>query len=699
MGRVLDRLYPGDRLRKLEPWLEAVRRPAAVPPGGGRPGGSDAAALDATFGYSAAGRAKAQRVDPSRLRLMPPSKGVGPADVLDLVRPETRLFFEQAAAALKAIPEAKLRQATATEFCSLIGRKELAMLAAMLLAGGQYRLAEMGEALAEAGFFALRKSEWEDRLIADARAGNLAGLLAALAYGILAPAMTLPDIGVLTRVRVCAAALARAGGLSIRLQDIEGCFHFTRWISGLAGLYATERIARADINAELARLGVTTRIGPEQGESVQLVPVSTPMGAQWACLLVQDATTEIMRRALASASPGGALFNTDDGTRRYHISEDGGAAFSYIDDLGNIDLGAARADAVAEAVAEEAHAAAYRLKQSKYEKAGPDAPEQTAIWIGVELDTLGIARAPPRAIAALAAELLAVRRAGAASGAELARLAGKFAWFARLRRPLLAALGPIYPFTKAAGGPRALRRRRLWRAVAADLQTMALLLPLAALDMTMPEAETLLETDATLSAFGAVEAPLEAPMADAILDLKGNESAAEAARGVPWRIIMAGRFRGHAGSLAEPLGTTIAIKELLTAVMVLERARAQPAGPRRLLYLTDNQVALGILRRGRTSAPELAVLARQAAAAQLAAGIFLESRWINSDDCAADAPSRGRDLKGQWLRRPLRGAVPQGSSAARPATRPSATQPRPAADGEAPLPHPGRPLRAAREAP
>jgi hypothetical protein len=61
---------------------------------------------------------------------------------------------------------------------------------------------------------------------------------------------------------------------------------------------------------------------------------------------------------------------------------------------------------------------------------------------------------------------------------------------------------------------------------------------------------------------------------------------------------------------------------------------------RRLLVLSDSQVAVGALSKGRSSAPTLLRRLRAISASLLAGGVQLSVRWIPSASNPADEPSR-----------------------------------------------------------
>ena len=85
----------------------------------------------------------------------------------------------------------------------------------------------------------------------------------------------------------------------------------------------------------------------------------------------------------------------------------------------------------------------------------------------------------------------------------------------------------------------------------------------------------------------------------------------------------------------------ICIQEARTAVKLMKHLGRSSAGCRhRTLAFTDNQAVLGVLGKGRSSAPALLRLARIAASLALGLEIRVLWRYIRSEVNPADGPSR-----------------------------------------------------------
>ena len=636
VGDVIERFY-GDGAAQLDPWLAVMDGPV--------PGVHTLPATEEHVGplsYSTTHRLRALPVDVARVALAEP--GTVPAPVAHMLRTETVAFFDDLSVAVARAGERGEHHAMTIRFCHLASGHAELELAARLIAGGQSWPvgADDDAVLCEAGFFCVTKSGAELRLISDGSPGNALGLGTAKSAGLTMPSMTLPTLEFTDRVRVDRGALEAAGGLSFEARDIHACFHHCSFPPGLRGLYASPPMDGDRLRELLPPTceGIADLVpsGP-----VRIVPTTAPMGSSFSALIVQDVTTAMVQAA-GDGLDGTVNVNVATGIIDINTDQPRVAA-SYIDDLFGMGIGRYTMSALGENMDDQIHRARFVSKVSKAESAGHGHEEETIVWIGGRFAKNGTVTAVPSVMATLATRLLALRAAGFASPAEIAAVTGSFTWLATLRRPLMSVPVEAYRFVNRKGGPRCRRRARLWKSVSAELLMMAQLLPLAAVDMTVPDSTTVTCTDASLFGYGTVYTTVEPSTIRALLELPRSGASAAPVLGRPqWSLAFAGRFAGAKGTMCEAGSGPIAAKEFITAVMALRRTASGGSGVRRAVQITDNTVTRGILRKGRTSSPSLVPIARQAAAIQLAGALYTTVVWINTEDCPADAASRGIHL-------------------------------------------------------
>ena len=99
-----------------------------------------------------------------------------------------------------------------------------------------------------------------------------------------------------------------------------------------------------------------------------------------------------------------------------------------------------------------------------------------------------------------------------------------------------------------------------------------------------------------------------------------------------WRTLISSRW-----SHAEHINAL----ELRAVCLALHWVLSHSSAPNSRLYLlTDSQVSLYILAKGRSHSSALQPLARKAAALQLSSGITLLTGWLPTENNPADRPSR-----------------------------------------------------------
>jgi hypothetical protein len=103
----------------------------------------------------------------------------------------------------------------------------------------------------------------------------------------------------------------------------------------------------------------------------------------------------------------------------------------------------------------------------------------------------------------------------------------------------------------------------------------------------------------------------------------------------PWKTLVSAQWRSeeHINSL-EVRSISTAVRRVLSSPLSIRH---------RLLIISDSQVAVGALSKGRSSSFNLLRRIRPITALLLASGLQLFLRWIPSASNPADAPSRNFD--------------------------------------------------------
>ena len=139
-------------------------------------------------------------------------------------------------------------------------------------------------------------------------------------------------------------------------------------------------------------------------------------------------------------------------------------------------------------------------------------------------------------------------------------------------------------------------------------------------------------TDASSLGMGVVAAPIAADTAVAVAALPPLHNASSLAP-TSWRTIISYPWRHP---------EHINVLELRALSTCVRWVISHPSSNcRRLLLLSDSQVAVGALSKGRSSSFQILRRLRFISAMVLATGLQLYARWIDSASNPADGPSRG----------------------------------------------------------
>lgn len=227
---------------------------------------------------------------------------------------------------------------------------------------------------------------------------------------------------------------------------------------------------------------------------------------------------------------------------------------------------------------------------------------------------------------------------GTCTGRDMAQLVGRWTWLMLVTRPALACFNSVYRFIQSAGR----RVFTLWPTVARELWVVARLSPLFVTSLSAPWYSHVMATDASLSGTGVVAARVADDVVSLAARISGSASLASKSMvdnsidhtllQRPWSTLVSAPWRReeHINQL-----------ELLSVSIAVRRVLSSPSSIRhRLLVLSDSQVAVGALSKGRSSSHKLLRRIRPLSALLLGSGLQLHLRWIPSESNPADGPSR-----------------------------------------------------------
>jgi integrase len=285
--------------------------------------------------------------------------------------------------------------------------------------------------------------------------------------------------------------------------------------------------------------------------------------------------------------------------------------------------------------------------------------------LGYQLED-NVLRTPADKFAELSTAVRELCRRGWAQPREVERILGKFTHLYLLHRPALAVFSAVYAFARKLGH----RRARLWPSVRRELRRALALLPLVRAELDRPVCPRLVQTDASSHGAGVVYTS-DVPVATlrqecqrprgamSAVDEWAVQTTMAAQFEAPtdpgaYRVAVRRRFQGH--EISEHINR----KELGAVVTAVRWASRAPCSRRcRLVLQADSAVAVGVLRKGRSSRPGLLYHARRLAALTLAHRISLVPRWISTEKNMADRPSRNGASPGPCL--PVLAVRPRGS--------------------------------------
>jgi hypothetical protein len=402
------------------------------------------------------------------------------------------------------------------------------------------------------------------------------------------------------------ARLTVASGCTLHVAkvDLDNFYHRLRLPDWLRPWFALPRVRASDV-------GVADVFG-----DTFIYPCCTtlPMGWSHSVYLAQQAHLHFIATS-TTLRPTDQIIATNDSAAdrlRHQV---------YIDDL----ILVCPDSAVVAAAQDEYIAAAGRrglvVKMSKVVR-----PTTRAECLGLEVDgvlhTIGVS---PAKLDDLCRHTVALVRRGYATGRELAQLVGSWTWACLARRPVLSVFSAVYRYIECAG----YRLFQLWPSVRRELLVLCGLSPLLHSSLSSPWFPDVVATDASSIALGVVAARTDCASTAAAADAADPIGALPRAL---WRTIVSSEW-----SIAEHINV-LELRAVGTAVRWM--ASRPVSSGRRVLLLSDSQVVVGAVSKGRSSSRDLLVCLRVLCAWLLATGLQLVVRWVASADNPADEPSR-----------------------------------------------------------
>jgi hypothetical protein len=209
---------------------------------------------------------------------------------------------------------------------------------------------------------------------------------------------------------------------------------------------------------------------------------------------------------------------------------------------------------------------------------------------------------------------------GLCSGFEMAQIVGRWTWCVLPCRPAFAVFSAVYRYVQAANR----RVFTIWPSVAQELVTIVGLAPLLFAPLDAAWFDRVIATDASEAGLGVVATKTAA---NTLLASGCDPTSAT------WSTIVSSRWRRSPEHI-----NILEARALCTAV---RWALSFPNSVcRRLLALSDSQVVVFSVSKGRSSSFSLLRRLRYLASLLLASGLLLVMRWIPSAANPADSASR-----------------------------------------------------------
>jgi hypothetical protein len=458
-----------------------------------------------------------------------------------------------------------------------VPQQQYLQLLRRLLALNMVRMHFNGPDMSPVGLFAVPKGEDALRLIADARPGN-ARRVGGWQFDVRLPS---PEDFAALRVPP-GVRLLRAK------HDILAMFHQLLTPLWMQRLFALPELSPY----QLLSLGLDPR-----GPTVPCLS-TLPMGFTDSVLLAQAIVENLMAPVIPRQR---FLHNRPDINEAPVLS-------IYIDDIIPLALETHKTAFLELDAHIEAALDAARLPSNTAKRVRPTLDDMDAMGCTLRTSAQGAVLSPSvKRKAQLYATTLSVLRRGTCTGEEMNRLLGLWAWSFLLCRSAFSIFHAAYRFVHTAHS----RTFRLWGSVRRELLTALATLPYLVAPLTLQPAPRIYAVDASHWGGALVSTP-RVRLSKAV---------------TPWRL--------HWGRQWQRLEHINALEMRAATSVLLRHAHSD------IPLLSDSTVAIGVLRKGRSSSWHLNTIARRFHYLQLASASRLVLRHIPSANNPADAHSRG----------------------------------------------------------
>jgi hypothetical protein len=462
------------------------------------------------------------------------------------------------------------------------------------------------------GVFGTPKGDNQIRLIIDARPAN--------AHFVKPQTVQLPTPDLLARLYADADR-----DLFVAKIDLDNFYHRLELPSWMQPFFALPSVAADDVGME-SQFGSGTRIYP--------CCATLPMGWSHSVFVAQAAHEHFLDTSTKLQLCDRINWSNDLRIDRLRHQV-------YIDDVNLIGNDCAEVLRMQEAYIAAVQKRGFPVKPSKVIRPTARGAEVLGIDVDGTSHTVGLSA---EGLCDLVRDTLVVLRAGCCSGHTMSHVVGRWTWAFLVRRCALSVFSSVYRFIECADH----RVFDLWPSVRNELLVACGLVPLLHVCLSSRWFPHVIATDASEGGLGVVATSVEEASSRDMAAANCGVESVEDDSGVDGEeedseLVQLVRTRRWRTIVSAPWMRSehINVLELRAVDTALRWVASSPLSiSRRVLVLSDSQVAIGALNKGRSSAPLLLRRLRAIAALLLAAGLQLYVNWLPSASNPADEPSR-----------------------------------------------------------